>query len=213
MGKYKKGILGPFRGKVGNVVGAIWRGIQYLKSLPDVSGANPTPAQLNIRAKLTLITGFLRNLKADIDVGYQQFKKGITPMNAAVSYHLKYAVKGVNAANYTIDYDKVMVSVGKLPAVEDYELVVDAPGKIKYTWTHTLEADDPSLTDRLRLVVYNPAKDKWVMLKNAAARSAKTYTLNVPALFGGDDVYTWMYFVSLDGKQVSDSISVQITLL
>jgi hypothetical protein len=213
MGKYKKGILGPFRGKVGTVVGAIWRGIRYLKSLPDVSETDPTPAQLNVRSKLVLVTGFLRHLKADIEVGYQQFKKGITPMNAAVSYHLKYAVTGTSAANYAIDYGKVVLSAGHLPKVEEYDIVLDTPNKIKYTWTNTLEVDDPSNTDRLRLVVYNPVKDRWVTLKNAAARSAGVYTLNVPAAFSGDDVYTWMYFVSVDGKQVSDSLALPVSLL
>lgn len=213
MGKYKKGILGPFRGKVGTVVGAVWRGINYLRSLPDVSETDPTPAQLNVRAKLTLITGFLRYLKTDIDVGYQQFKKGITPMNAAVSYHLKYAVTGTTAANYAVNYDKVVVSVGHLPQVDDYDIVMDTPNKIKYNWTNSLEVDDPSNTDRLRLVVYNPVKDKWVTLKNAAPRSAQTYTLSIPAAFSGDAVYTWMYFVSADGKEVSDSVAIPIQLL
>ena len=46
MGKIRQGIIGGFSGKVGNVVGAAWKGISYMRILP-VSVANPkTDAQL-----------------------------------------------------------------------------------------------------------------------------------------------------------------------
>lgn len=34
MGTIKQGILGGFSGKVGNIVGASWRGIDYIRSMP-----------------------------------------------------------------------------------------------------------------------------------------------------------------------------------
>jgi hypothetical protein len=83
MGKYRKGILGYFRGKVGAVVGAIWNGIQYMRSLPDVGADNPTQAQLNVRARMALISAFLKRLKN--------------------------AITGTSSLNYTIDYTKVVL--------------------------------------------------------------------------------------------------------
>jgi hypothetical protein len=35
MGTIKQGILGGFSGKVGTVVGASWKGIAYMRSLPQ----------------------------------------------------------------------------------------------------------------------------------------------------------------------------------
>lgn len=35
MGTIKKGILGGFSGKVGTVVGGSWKGISYMRSLPQ----------------------------------------------------------------------------------------------------------------------------------------------------------------------------------
>lgn len=35
MGTIKKGILGGFSGKVGTVVGSSWKGIAYMRSLPQ----------------------------------------------------------------------------------------------------------------------------------------------------------------------------------
>ena len=35
MGTIKKGILGGFSGKVGNVIGSSWKGISYMRSMPQ----------------------------------------------------------------------------------------------------------------------------------------------------------------------------------
>ncbi|TKC06175.1 DUF6266 family protein [Pedobacter frigoris] len=103
MGKYNKGILAPFMGKVGTVVGSIWNGVHYLRSLGDYVD-NPTTAQLNVRSKMALVTQFLADLKPIINIGYSsKVKKGATAMNMATSYHLKNAVTGV-APLFSIDY-------------------------------------------------------------------------------------------------------------
>jgi len=34
MGTIKKGILGGFSGKVGTVIGGVWKGIEYMRSIP-----------------------------------------------------------------------------------------------------------------------------------------------------------------------------------
>ncbi len=44
MGKYNKGILGAFSGKVGPVVGSSWRGRDVLRSCPKKS--NKVASQL-----------------------------------------------------------------------------------------------------------------------------------------------------------------------
>jgi hypothetical protein len=50
-----------------------------------------------------MVTTFLKLLKGLINnVGYQQFNKGITPMNTTTSYHLKNAVTGTSSIGYAI---------------------------------------------------------------------------------------------------------------
>ena len=43
MAKVRQGILGGFRGRVGNIVGTGWKGIAVMKSLP-LTVANPRTA-------------------------------------------------------------------------------------------------------------------------------------------------------------------------
>ena len=53
MGKIKRGILGGFQGKVANVIGQGWKGIDVMRSMP-ISVANPrTPAQQANRTKFS----------------------------------------------------------------------------------------------------------------------------------------------------------------
>jgi hypothetical protein len=206
MGKYKKGILGPFRGKVGTVVGSSWMGQYYLKSLPDFGDDNPTPAQLNVRAKMSLVTKFLKLIKPLIKVGYQQFTKGLTPMNAATSYHLKNAVSGTSALNYAINYTEVVMSVGTLLPPASPQVVIDTAAKVDFSWLNDAPVGGTGGTDRATVVVYNKDRDKFVTLPGAAARSVLTYELSIPADFSGEEINCWMFFVNTDGKEVSDSI-------
>jgi hypothetical protein len=45
MGKLSKGILGPFSGLVGTVIGSSWKGVNYMRSRPkkNKKAATATP--------------------------------------------------------------------------------------------------------------------------------------------------------------------------
>ena len=59
MGTFKQGIYGGYSGKVGNVVGGSWKGIDYMRILPT-SVANPqTDAQLTQRQKFSVTMHYL----------------------------------------------------------------------------------------------------------------------------------------------------------
>ncbi len=212
MGKYNKGILGRFRGKVGNVVGAVWNGVSYMRSLGDYVD-NPSTAQLNARAKVSLMMPFLAEIKSLINPGWaSKEKKGLTAMNAASSYHLKYAVTGV-APSFSVAYPEVIFSVGDLDGVQDPDVATGTVGtSVDFTWTPQVYADPGEAalraTDKATVLVYCATKDKFVYVKAAALRSAGSYSLNVPAAFGGEMVQCWMGFVSADARTVSDSVYI-----
>src|SRR3546814_20920324 len=61
MGSFNRGIHGGFSGKVGNVVGAHWRGIDYMRSLPRVSKGRPvTEEQLMHRVRFAAAVAFAK---------------------------------------------------------------------------------------------------------------------------------------------------------
>lgn len=208
MGKYNKGILGRFRGKIGTVVGAVWNGVSYMRSLGDYTD-NPTTAQLNARAKVSLVMPFLAEIKTLINPGWaSREKKGLTAMNAASSYHLKNAVSGV-APLYTINYPQVVFSVGGLDGVELPDVATGSGLSIDFTWTpQTTFMGGGAPTDKATMLLYCPLEDKFVFVKGVTPRSAGTYNMLVPSLFSGNMVHAWIGFVSADGKLVSDSTYV-----
>lgn len=208
MGKYKKGILGYFRGKVGTVVGSIWKGINYMKSLPDVSNSEPTPAQLNARLKFAMVVGFFSRIKGVINIGYQKFNKGITPMNAANSYHLRSAVTGTSP-NYTFDYDKVILSVGDLEEVIDLGVTNAESGELVFTWKANGPMEYGSATDLVSIVAYSESLFKFNQVLKVAPRSALTYTMSFPAEFLDTRVRIYLLLTSADGKECSTSQTLQ----
>ena len=58
MGTIKQGILGPFSGKVGTVIGSFWKGIAVMRGIaPSITDAK-SYAQLEQRANFKVIVVF-----------------------------------------------------------------------------------------------------------------------------------------------------------
>ena len=94
MGRYTKGILGPFNGKIGTVIGSTWKGIDYMRSLPKPSSKAPSQAQLEQRLKFAMGVGFLKPISSLINQGFKSVEQGNTGFNVAVAYTVKNAVTG-----------------------------------------------------------------------------------------------------------------------
>ncbi|WP_254050349.1 DUF6266 family protein, partial [Myroides sp. N17-2] len=56
MAEIKQGILGPVNGKVGTVVGATWRGVNYIRAKPRKSRKKPSMKQLLQWDKMSLVS-------------------------------------------------------------------------------------------------------------------------------------------------------------
>ena len=200
MGLIKQGILGGFRKKTGTVVGAYWRTLDVIRALPKSSGKAPTQLQLNQQQKFGLVTSFLSNISALIDVGFKSANAITSPMNTAVSYHLKEAITGAEP-NFELDLTKVRFSMGKLELPLEFNAVAEAGGIIKVGWTYH-EADDRYIdsTDVLNVLAYNPAKQKFVKMTATASRMNMSFELLLPAIFAGDQVHVYASFSSVKKK-------------
>ena len=95
MGKISQGVLGGFSGKVGNVVGGSWKGVDYMRIKP-AHVANPrTPAQVGQRTKFSLVLDFLKPMTDFLRVGFQMYASKMTQFNSAMSYNLQNAITGI----------------------------------------------------------------------------------------------------------------------
>lgn len=204
MGKIAQGILGGLSGKVGNVIGGSWKGIDYIRIKPS-SVANPrTAGQVNQRNKFTAALEFLQPNKHFINVGYKNLAIKKTAFNAAMSELLSNSIIGT-APNFTIDFQTALLSKGSLTGVLDPTATYTAvPNTVVFNWTDNSTGINSLTTDRAMLLIYNPIKKESVMSFNDATRSDTTFALTVPTNYSGDLLHTYMAYISAEGS-VSNS--------
>lgn len=208
MGIQVWGAFGGFQRKTGALVGHWTNGQNVITAVPHPSQKPPSTAQLNQRAKFRLLVLFMSWISPIIRTGFQNaHEEKQSAFNAAFRVNYKNAITGV-APNFTIDYPEFAYSKGRLSGA--YGVVVEASvvAQLEFNWLATLGTGIGGPTDMATIVVYNPAKDMFTSLVGAAARSALTYTLILPADFSGDMVHCYISFVSANGKLTSDSFYV-----
>jgi hypothetical protein len=205
MGKLSRGILGGFQGQTGTVYGCFWRLMDLIKAMPRKVKRPPTEAQLPVQLKFGLMTAFLKRLGSIIKLGFQHAPSNQSAMNAAVAYNISKAITGV-LPDFSINFAKLRFSEGVLAEANEAEILIDTAGTIKFKWlADPLGTENSDPTDKVTFVVYNPDKDKLVVLSGAVARSALQYSLLVPGDFSGDTVECWMSLVRADKKLVSNT--------
>jgi hypothetical protein len=203
MGKITKGILGGFSGTVGTVVGASWRGIEYMRSRALQRKASNTAKQAAQRAKFKLAFRFLESMKDLLLIGYKNQAVYMTEQNSALSYTLKNAVTGIDP-DFAILYPQVQISRGSLPNAVNPSAAAGAAGTIAYNWTDNSGTGKAQGTDQAILAAYS-ADLNQTMYVISPLRSAGTGTLNVPG-FSGKVVQTWISFLTEDGMDIATSV-------
>jgi hypothetical protein len=204
MGKFSKGILGGFSGKVGNVVGGNWKGIDYMRSNSSFKNNNPSEAQLSQQLKFGMCIRFVQSMSGLLEMSFNNFAVKKTGVNSALSYTLKNAVTGVYPL-FSIDYANVLVSRGDLPNVLAPGVIMGVGSQLVYSWTDNTGVGVAKATDKAMPVAYCPDLNQCIYMTAGADRSALTETLNLAA-FSGKTVETYLGFISETGLNVAGSL-------
>jgi hypothetical protein len=121
--------------------------------------------------------------------------------NAGVRDLLNNAITG-ESPNYRIDYPKVLVSRGRLHGESNSAVKAEA-SQVIFTWSY--EADpEIAANDKALLVVYCEALNQCLFTLKGADRSTGTASI-AAARFKGQEVHTWLAFISADGTKTSPS--------
>jgi len=204
MGIIKGGVLGGFRNKTGAVIGSYWRTLDIIKGIPRISGKAPTETQRDQRLKFKLVTGFLSWFGDMVKIGYKALSHIDTPMNVAVSFHLREAVIGVYP-NFTIDYPKVMFSQGKLAFQTPAATAVEA-AQVDFSWRATaMNGYYNKADDRVSFMVFSPLRFEFITVKNVVARSEGAYAMAMPAEFSGEQVHCYMAMNSISIRDMASN--------
>ncbi len=205
MGKIKQGILGGLSGQVGNVIGANWKGVDYLRIKPT-SVANPrTEGQVNQRTKFSTVLSFLQPMTDFLRVGFKQYASGMTQFNAAMSYNLNNAVIGT-LPNFSVDYPNALVSRGNLTTPANGAAVSTTAAELDITWSDNSANGSALATDKALIVALNSTRGEAVFTTAGPERSIGVANLVLPSDYSGENLEVFLGFVSADGTKVSNSV-------
>ncbi|MEC3880025.1 DUF6266 family protein [Parapedobacter sp. 10938] len=210
MATFKNGPNGNFSGKVGNVIGYQWRGINVMRSLPKKSTKPRSEKQLANEMRMKLAMSFLSPITGVIRAGYQEVTEGLpmTPFNMALSYHKKNAIGG-EYPNLFFDYANAKISTGPLLAAEsvsanwmDDGLLVswDTP-PLKYTILN-----DHNTMILLRFV----ERKSWDIRTSGITRGMGQYLFPVPASLIGTELHVYLAFNDPLSVTMSDSRHIHV---
>ena len=209
MGKISQGILDGISGKVGNIVGASWKGIDYVRIKPD-HVANPnTEAQANHRAKFKGVTSLAKKIMSPI----------IRPIwnRSAVKmtgYNL-FVQKNIDAFGIdgTIeDYAKLSLSTGSLDLPDGISVTADdmVESGIKVRWDNSL--GQGSNDDKLKLVAVNDIDSSIFLLLDLPYTRAESSADVVLPFDARTDVHVYVFFGNSTNREFSPSEHAALTL-
>jgi hypothetical protein len=204
MGTYSKGILGPFSGKIGPVVGAQWRNKEVIRSVPKKTGRIPSEAQKLQRLKFTVVIQFLALLKIILDVFYSEERGDESRFNLATSYHLKYAVV-FDGTNFVMKYSNVLISKGELVGLLNPQVTPSGGAALKITWTDNSGQGNAKDTDRVIIAVYDPGSKSVFYNLDLGKRIGGSAGFQLPNYLVGAEVQTWVSVVTADQSMAATS--------
>lgn len=206
MANYNQGILGPFSGKVGPVVGSSWKGRQVMRGRPyPKKNITPSTLQARIQQRLTAISNYLRPLGGFISMGMRYVAKAaaVTPRNYATKLNMENSMN-LSQGVWSVIPSTVAISAGQYPNVPGILLSQVQQG-LSVTWTNNGGATvgltaggNPIVladTDKVWVVLYNVEKKQtaiptqgYVMRDDAVALISK------PANWAtGDHVHAYVF--------------------
>lgn len=204
MGTIQKGILGGFSGKVGNVIGGSWKGIDYMRSVSSRKNATTTQKQKEQQMKFALIARFQQPLTNLLSRTFRSFAIRMTGANSAMSYNLRNAITGLYP-DFAIEYSRILISRGDMPNAVNPAVEAVADGLVVFTWVNNTGAGKTKNDDHSILVAYCPEMQQFIYTDEGASREDEEAQLDLFA-FTGKVVQTWVAFISEDGREVASSI-------
>jgi len=201
MASIEQGINGAFRGKVGTVVGATWKGRPYMRARPRKRTSPSTANEMANYSKFAMAHYWLQPILDYVRQGFKGFSETVEGFNAAKSHLLKNSFERVEE-KLTIDPALVKLSSGNLPLADDIIVEVPAPGQLQFTWDTTTK-NDSSPYDQVMLLAYNIDNKRAEMKITGQFRNAGTDILPVNT---NATYHIYVAFVADDRSRQSDSV-------
>jgi hypothetical protein len=190
-----------FSGKLGNIVGRVIKGKQFISPLPRPRKSKPTNRELESRRNFALAIRFLKHVvpvlkKYDDPTGRSGFHK-------ALSHLMRHAIQGTHPEQ-RINFSQLILGEGILQNPRTYQVGSPAKGLLEFSWTHELRRSG-SKSDRIFVLVYNEATHHFKFELNGPERRERQFLMDVSS-FSGKQIEVWFGFSSATDSLASSSI-------
>ena len=204
MAKYFQGILGPFQGKVGTVVGYMWRDKWCMRARPRCYHDRQSDAQLAQRSRFKQMIQFASPATPLLKRGLRAMAaaEGLTEGNCFLRInHGCFPGESGNSGNSGIsgfsgiDYRGLQFSRGTLPAVQGVEYERGEGGAVEVRWARGLGRG----SDTVHVYAYCPAAATGLAVA-AAERGRRGVRFLLPEGFAMEEVHLWVFAEGKDGN-------------
>jgi hypothetical protein len=204
MAKYENGIHGPFSGKVGQVVGASWKGIPYFRSLPKKRTGKISNAEAANRQRFALAHQWLKPLLPFVRLGYKGYSERVEGFLAAKSYLLHHAM-ALHEGVWEILPEEMLLSYGTLSGPKNATVnYVSEQQELIFTWDNT-SLEPKEQQDQTMLLAYQVSSGRIFFQTTGAFRKTGEDRLTFPLAELSEPVLVYMAFVSGDRLSQSNS--------
>lgn len=157
MGKIKKGILGGFSGRVGNIIGGSWKGIDYMRS-EATSIANPrTTKQVEVRDNFSVVGKLMSGAIQVLRASDWRKTRGNSAFSKGVQVNYKSAV-----IDGSVDFEKLnfgRFSRSGIVGMTASLSLVDTKPTLHIEGTRVVDSVSGFANDQLAVVICKTAPD------------------------------------------------------
>ncbi|MCO7722486.1 DUF6266 family protein [Myroides odoratimimus] len=207
MAEIKEGTLGAVVGKVGTVVGVLWRGRNILRAKPLKSSKKATEAQLKQWDKMSLVSTFASKFKDFVNAhcpAVYNGEKWMTGKEQMISRLMKQGITMHEGEQY-VQIDKVLLSIGTLAPAVIKKISRLKTGKLKVQWDNHLINPLTLDTDVLTIMAYHEELDQFTTIPTIGQRKDRYAHFSLPKEWQEGRVYLWSMWKAQDGSVHSTS--------
>jgi hypothetical protein len=206
MATITNGILGPFSGIVGTVSGYSRNGKNFMRSRRRKTSSRMTPRRLAQQQKIKVCNEFTSPFSGTgfFAKTFPAYGHSGTGFNRATSAIMNLAIVGTYP-DTAIDYAKVLISKGPLPAAVNATAIADTDKNILFRWEDNTGTGTAKANDKVILVAYFPDVKKAFLTIGAAIRKDGEALLETTQ-DRGKIAETWIGFLSNGEEDAGDSV-------
>ena len=200
MAKLEQGILGPFRGKVGTVVGYLWRGRHVVRAYRKEINYPNTEKQQAERQWFVEMVRFAATARQALLLGLREKASQwqMTECNAFVKLNKDCFDRDAERGIPT-DYEHIIVSEGPAAPVRFTSASIDANGVLRVEYEKNSAMSRAKASDGVYIYIYNTAKREG-LLSHPAERRRGHMELLLPDGWNALNTRLWGFTVDTEGR-------------